>query len=111
MGGEAAARFAWARFARASMPARSAAAESWPRTMDVITQGVLHCSHAVLPGMVARGGGVIVNIVSDAGRVGEPRLVPYSMAKGGVEDPACRKDVASSPATSGAANEVPRAVV
>jgi 2-hydroxycyclohexanecarboxyl-CoA dehydrogenase len=56
----------------------------WQRTMGVITLGVLHCTHAALPYLVARGGGAIVNIVSDAGRVGEPRLVAYSMAKAGV---------------------------
>ena len=58
--------------------------EEWRRTMDVITLGVLNCSQAVLPHMIERGGGVILNIVSDAGRVGEPRLVAYSMAKAGV---------------------------
>lgn len=58
--------------------------DNWRRTMDVITYGTLNCTHAALPGMIARGGGVILNIVSDAGRVGEPRLGPYSMAKAGV---------------------------
>ena len=58
--------------------------EEWRRTMDVITRGVLNCSQAVLPHMIEQGGGVILNIVSDAGRVGEPRLVAYSMAKAGV---------------------------
>ena len=58
--------------------------DDWRRTMEVITLGVLNCSHAVLPHMVEQGGGVILNIVSDAGRVGEPRLVAYSMAKSGV---------------------------
>ena len=58
--------------------------DDWRRTMEVITLGVLNCSHAVLPHMVEQGGGVILNIVSDAGRVGEPRLAAYSMAKSGV---------------------------
>lgn len=58
--------------------------EHWQRTMDVITLGTLNCSRAVLPHMVRQGGGVILNITSDAGRVGEPRLVAYSMAKAGV---------------------------
>lgn len=58
--------------------------EQWRRTMDVITLGTLNCSHAALPHLIAAGGGAIVNIISDAGRVGEPRLVPYSMAKAGV---------------------------
>ncbi|MEE8346712.1 MAG: 3-oxoacyl-ACP reductase family protein [Dehalococcoidia bacterium] len=55
----------------------------WDRTMGLITYGVLNCSRAVVGGMAERGWGRIINIVSDAGRVGEPRLVAYSMAKAG----------------------------
>ncbi len=58
--------------------------ENWDRTMDVITYGVLNCVSAVLPGMQEQNYGKIISIISDAGRVGEPRLVVYSMAKGGV---------------------------
>lgn len=58
--------------------------EQWHRTMDLITYGVLNSSRAVIEGMSERRWGRIVNIVSDAGRIGEPRLVPYSMAKAGV---------------------------
>ena len=57
---------------------------SWDRTMGLITYGVLNCSRAVIGGMQGRRWGRIVNIISDAGRVGEPRLVAYSMAKAGV---------------------------
>lgn len=46
--------------------------------------GTLHCSRAVLPAMIERRGGSIVNIVSDAGRTGQAREVAYSSAKGGV---------------------------
>jgi len=56
----------------------------WDRTMGLITYGVLNCSRAVIEGMCQRRWGRIVNIISDAGRVGEPRLVAYSMAKAGV---------------------------
>lgn len=56
----------------------------WDRTMGLITYGVMNCARAVLPAMTERRWGRIVNIISDAGRVGEPRLVPYSMAKAGV---------------------------
>ena len=56
----------------------------WDRTMGLITYGVLNCSRAVIEGMSERRWGRIVNIISDAGRVGEPRLVAYSMAKAGV---------------------------
>jgi NAD(P)-dependent dehydrogenase (short-subunit alcohol dehydrogenase family) len=58
--------------------------EQWDRTMGLITYGVLYCSRAVIEGMQERRWGRIVNVISDAGRVGEPRLVAYSMAKAGV---------------------------
>ena len=58
--------------------------EQWERTMGLITQGVLNCSRAVIEGMSERRWGRIISIISDAGRVGEPRLVAYSMAKAGV---------------------------
>jgi 2-hydroxycyclohexanecarboxyl-CoA dehydrogenase len=58
--------------------------EQWERTMGLITYGVLNCSRAVIEGMQERRWGRIINIISDAGRVGEPRLVAYSMAKAGV---------------------------
>jgi NAD(P)-dependent dehydrogenase (short-subunit alcohol dehydrogenase family) len=56
----------------------------WDRTMGLITYGVLNCSRAVIEGMNERRWGRVVSIISDAGRVGEPRLVAYSMAKAGV---------------------------
>lgn len=58
--------------------------DQWDRTMGLITYGVLNCSRAVISGMSERRWGRIVSIISDAGRVGEPRLVAYSMAKAGV---------------------------
>jgi NAD(P)-dependent dehydrogenase (short-subunit alcohol dehydrogenase family) len=56
----------------------------WDRTMGLITYGVLNCSRAVIEGMQERRWGRIISVISDAGRVGEPRLVAYSMAKAGV---------------------------
>jgi len=56
----------------------------WDRTMGLITYGVLNCSRAVVEGMSERRWGRIISIISDAGRVGEPRLVAYSLAKAGV---------------------------
>ncbi len=56
----------------------------WDRAMGLITYGVLNCSRAVIEHMSERRWGRIVSIISDAGRVGEPRLVAYSMAKAGV---------------------------
>jgi 2-hydroxycyclohexanecarboxyl-CoA dehydrogenase len=57
---------------------------SWARVLDVILQGTLNCTHAVLEGMVERRSGRIVNISSDSGRVGTPGAALYSMAKAGV---------------------------
>ncbi len=56
----------------------------WDRTMGLITYGALNCSRAVVEGMSERCWGRIISIISDAGRVGEPRLVAYSLAKAGV---------------------------
>lgn len=56
----------------------------WDRTMGLITHGVLNCSRAVIEQMAEQRWGRVISIISDAGRVGEPRLVAYSMAKAGV---------------------------
>jgi NAD(P)-dependent dehydrogenase (short-subunit alcohol dehydrogenase family) len=58
--------------------------EQWDRTMGLITYGVLNSARAVIEGMQERRWGRIISIISDAGRVGEPRLTAYSMAKAGV---------------------------
>lgn len=54
------------------------------REIRVILGGTMNCSRAVLPGMIERGYGKIVNIATDAARVGQEREVNYSAAKGGV---------------------------
>ena len=56
----------------------------WDREIKVILYGTLNCTRSVLPGMVARRAGKIVNIATDAARVGQEREVVYSAAKGGV---------------------------
>jgi 2-hydroxycyclohexanecarboxyl-CoA dehydrogenase len=56
----------------------------WQRVLDVNLVGVLRVSHALLPGMIERGGGRIVNVASEAGRVGSNGSAAYSAAKGGV---------------------------
>ena len=53
----------------------------WDDTIGVNLYGVLNCTKAVINHMIEQKYGKIVNIISDAGRVGEPRLVPYSAAK------------------------------
>ena len=56
----------------------------WDRAIRVNLYGVLHTCKAVLPVMAGQGGGAIVNLGSDAGRVGSSGEAVYSAAKGGV---------------------------
>jgi 2-hydroxycyclohexanecarboxyl-CoA dehydrogenase len=56
----------------------------WQRVLDVNLLGVMRSTHAVLPGMIEHGGGRIVNVASEAGRVGSSGSAAYSAAKGGV---------------------------
>ena len=58
--------------------------ELWDRIVRINLFGVLHTCHAVLPHLQERGTGAIVNIASDAGRVGSSGEAVYSAAKGGV---------------------------
>jgi 2-hydroxycyclohexanecarboxyl-CoA dehydrogenase len=58
--------------------------ELWQRIVDINLIGVMRATHAVLPGMIERGEGRIVNIASEAGRVGSSGSAAYSAAKGGV---------------------------
>ena len=56
----------------------------WDRIIEINFKGALRMTHGVLPGMVDRGWGRIVNIGSDAGRVGSSLEAVYSGAKGGI---------------------------
>jgi 2-hydroxycyclohexanecarboxyl-CoA dehydrogenase len=62
--------------------------ENAPDYMDRVVAinlgGTLHLTRALLPGMIAAGGGKIVNVSSDAGRVGSSGETTYAAAKGGV---------------------------
>lgn len=58
--------------------------ELWERIMAINLLGPINLHHAVLPGMVARGAGRVVNIASDAGRVGASGEAVYSACKGGI---------------------------
>jgi NAD(P)-dependent dehydrogenase (short-subunit alcohol dehydrogenase family) len=55
----------------------------WEPFLQVNLYGVMHCAHAVLPGMIERGWGRVITIVSDAGRVGDTYMAAYSAAKAG----------------------------
>jgi 2-hydroxycyclohexanecarboxyl-CoA dehydrogenase len=56
----------------------------WDLVLGVNLRGVLAVTHAVLPSMQERRGGAIVNVASEAGRVGSQGSVVYSAAKAGV---------------------------
>jgi 2-hydroxycyclohexanecarboxyl-CoA dehydrogenase len=56
----------------------------WDRVIAINLYGVLNTSHAVLPVMVEQKSGSVVNLASDAGRVGSSGEAVYSAAKGGV---------------------------
>ena len=58
--------------------------EDWAFEINVNLFGVINCTRAALDPMTQNGGGKIVNISSDAGRVGEFRQAVYSGAKAGV---------------------------
>ncbi len=56
----------------------------WEREVQLNLWSVINCTRAVLDGMIARKGGAIVSIGSDAGRMGEYREAVYAACKGGV---------------------------
>jgi 2-hydroxycyclohexanecarboxyl-CoA dehydrogenase len=58
--------------------------EQWDQLIAINLTGALHMHHAVLPGMVARKSGRIVNIASDAARVGSSGEAVYAACKGGL---------------------------
>ena len=57
---------------------------TWERIVAVNFLGTVRCCHVVVSGMVERQRGRIVNIASDAGRVGSSGEAVYSGTKGGV---------------------------
>jgi 2-hydroxycyclohexanecarboxyl-CoA dehydrogenase len=56
----------------------------WERLIAINLTGALHMHHAVLPGMVAGKAGRIINISSDAARVGSSGEAVYAACKGGL---------------------------
>ena len=58
--------------------------DDWKREIDVNLSGVMNCCRAVLPIMAAQGRGRIVNIASDAAKVGEKQMAAYAAGKGGI---------------------------
>lgn len=56
----------------------------WDETLDIDLNGVFRCCRAVVPGMVDRGHGRVINIASQLGIKGGRNLTHYSAAKAGV---------------------------
>lgn len=71
----------------------------WDRIIEINYKGALRTVHACLPHMIDSGWGRIVNIGSDAGRVGSSLEAVYSGAKGGII--AFTKTIAREVATKG----------
>lgn len=58
--------------------------EDWRRMMAVNLDGAFYCARALLPGMISRRSGAILNISSMWGQVGASCEVSYSAAKAGL---------------------------
>jgi 2-hydroxycyclohexanecarboxyl-CoA dehydrogenase len=81
------------------MPFVATTEEFWDKILDINFKGALRVIRAVVPGMIERGFGRIVNIGSDAGRVGSSLEAVYSGSKGGII--AFTKTLAREVATKG----------
>ena len=58
--------------------------EEWRRVMGINADGIFYCNRAVIPSMVDRGHGRIVNVASIAGKEGNPMAAAYSASKAAV---------------------------
>ena len=70
----------WDRF----IPFLQTGPELWDKVIAINLRGAINVLHAVLPGMVERGHGRVVNVSSDAGRVGSSGEAVYSACKAGL---------------------------
>ncbi|MEZ5364806.1 MAG: SDR family oxidoreductase [Bryobacterales bacterium] len=55
--------------------------EDWERILSVNFRAHLYAARAVLPGMIARGGGYLLQVVSAAGLLSQPGSAPYAVTK------------------------------
>ena len=58
--------------------------DEWQRVIDIDLNGVYFCCRSVVPHMLERNYGRVVNVASIAGKEGNPNAAPYSAAKAGV---------------------------
>lgn len=66
------------------MPFTKTQPAQWDQLIAINLTGALHMHHAVLPGMIERRRGRIVNVASDAARVGSSGEAVYAACKGGL---------------------------
>lgn len=67
-----------------SLPVPEITDEEWQKVIGINLTGTFYANRAVLPGMISRGYGRIVNIASIAGKDGSFRSSAYSASKAGV---------------------------
>ncbi|RJT42794.1 SDR family oxidoreductase [Mesorhizobium waimense] len=67
-----------------NMTAWDYSVEDWRRVIDINLNGVFYCNKALVPYMLERDYGRIVNIASIAGKEGNPNASAYSTSKAGV---------------------------
>lgn len=58
--------------------------EDWEYVLNINVTGLVLCIKAVMPGMIAKKYGRVVNIASIAGKEGNPKMAPYSASKAAV---------------------------
>src|SRR5215210_6405596 len=58
--------------------------EDFDRMIAVHLRGTFLCTRAVLPEMLSRGGGIVINVASQLGQIGGIELCHYSAAKAGI---------------------------
>jgi len=58
--------------------------EEWQKVLDLDLTGVFLCCRAIVPSMISRNYGRIINVASIAGKEGNPNASAYSAAKAGV---------------------------
>lgn len=58
--------------------------EDWDLVFDTNLKSVFHCSQQILPVMLERGSGCIINIASELAYLGRAEFAPYSASKGAI---------------------------
>lgn len=66
-------------------PIQNGSLDDWNRMLDTNVKGLLHVSRAVIPGMISRGRGHIINIGSTAGKEVYPKGNVYCASKHAVD--------------------------